>query len=122
REDTTGWYRRTFALPAGWSGSRVLLNFGAVAWQAKVYVNGRLAGSHQGDYDSFSIDITPYLSPSGPNELVVGFDDPIGSAGEPVGKQIPGPPHGIEHTASSGIWQTVWLEPVSPEHLSALDL
>jgi hypothetical protein len=87
-----------------------------------VYVNGRSAGIHRGDYDAFSFDITPLLHADGPNELVVGFSDPIGGAGEPVGKQVPGAPGGIFHTASSGIWQTVWLEPVSAEHVRALDL
>ena len=122
REDTSGWYRRAFTVPPAWSGSRVLLNFGAVAWRAAVYVNGHLAGTHQGDYDAFSLDVTPYLDPHGPNELVVGYYDPIGAAGEPVGKQVLGLPHGLYHTASSGIWQTVWLEPVPREHVSGLEL
>ncbi|HLY47882.1 MAG TPA: LamG-like jellyroll fold domain-containing protein [Solirubrobacteraceae bacterium] len=121
REDAWGWYRRTFEVPASWSGQHVMLNFGAVAWQATVYVNGSLVGTHTGAYDSFSLDITSFLRPGQSNELVVGFYDPIGGAGEPVGKQTPGPPHGIYHTASSGIWQTVWLEPVSADHITALD-
>ena len=99
-----------------------MLNFGAVSWEAHVYVNGRLAGTHRGDYDSFSLDITRFLHRRGPNQLVVGFFDPIGGADEPVGKQVPGTPSGIYHTASSGIWQTVWLEPVASKHISALDL
>ena len=122
REDDWGWYRRQFTVPAAWRAQHVQLNFGAVAWQAAVYVNGKLAGSHAGDYDSFSLDITRLLSSTGPNELVVGYYDPIGAAGEPVGKQRSGPPRGIYHTPASGIWQTVWLEPVSPEHITALDL
>jgi hypothetical protein len=121
REDERGWYRRTFEIPQSWSGQHVMLNFGAVAWQASVYVNGQLAGTHTGDYEAFSLDITRFLHTNAPNELVVGFYDPIGGAGEPVGKQIAGPPHGIYHTASSGIWQTVWLEPVAADHLTALD-
>lgn len=122
REDTYGWYRRTFEVPADWSGDHVMLNFGAVAWRTSVYVNGQLVGSHTGDYESFSFDITPFLNPGGANEIVVGFFDPIGGAGEPVGKQITGAPRGIYHTASSGIWQTVWLEPVSADHITALNL
>jgi hypothetical protein len=122
RGDTWGWYQRTFTLPSSWSGSHVLLNFGAVSWQSSVYVNGRLAGTHRGDYDAFSLDITPLLHRGAPNELVVGFYDPVGGAGEPVGKQVGGVPHGIFHTAASGIWQTVWLEPVAPDHVTALDL
>lgn len=122
REDTYGWYRRTFTVPGSWSGQHLLLNFGAVAWSANVYVNGQLAGTHTGDYESFSFDITSLLHRDGPNELVVGFYDPIGGAGEPVGKQMAGPPHGIYHTASSGIWQTVWVEPVAGDHIGALQL
>jgi hypothetical protein len=122
REDTWGWYQRAFALPAGWNGQRILLNFGAVAWRATVYVNGQLAGTHTGGYESFSLDITQLVHSGGANQLVVGFYDPIGHAGEPVGKQVPGAPHGIFHTASSGIWQTVWLEPVAADHVTALDL
>jgi hypothetical protein len=122
RGDTHGWYRRLFTVPAGWKGQHVLLNFGAVSWMAHVYVNGRSAGVHRGDYDAFSFDITRLLHAHGPNELVVGFSDPIGGADEPVGKQVPGTPGGVSHTASSGIWQTVWLEPVSAEHLARLDL
>lgn len=121
RGDTDGWYRRSFTIPASWSG-RVILNFGAVSWQAAVWVNGKFAGRHRGDYDAFSFDITRLLHKTGRNELVVGFINPVGAAGEPVGKQIPGPAHSIYHTASSGIWQSVWLEPVSSEHLTALDL
>ncbi|HTX31909.1 MAG TPA: LamG-like jellyroll fold domain-containing protein [Solirubrobacteraceae bacterium] len=121
REDEWGWYRRTFEIPSSWSGQHVLLNFGAVAWQASVYVNGQLAGTHTGDYDAFSLDITKFLRPGAPNELVVGFYDPIGGAGEPVGKQVAGTPQGIYHTASSGIWQTVWLEPVADDYVTALD-
>ena len=122
RGDTRGWYRRTFEVPAAWGSRHVMLNFGAVSWEAHVYVNGRLAGTHRGDYDSFSLDITRFLHRRGPNQLVVGFFDPIGGADEPVGKQVPGTPSGIYHTASSGIWQTVWLEPVATKHVSALDL
>ncbi len=121
RGDTDGWYRRTFRVPARWRGQRVILNFGAVSWAARVYVNGRLAGTHRGDYDAFSFDVTRLLR-RGTNELMVGYEDPIGAAGEPIGKQIAGPPLGIRHTASSGIWQTVWLEPVAAEHLTGLDL
>jgi hypothetical protein len=122
REDTWGWYRRTFDVPATWAGDHVMLNFGAVAWRASVYVNGQLVGTHTGDYTAFSFDITRFLNLGGSNEIVVGFYDPIGAAGEPVGKQVPGSPRGIYHTASSGIWQSVWLEPVSADHITALNL
>jgi hypothetical protein len=120
RVDTAGWYRRTFRVPPGWSSRHVLLNFGAVSWATRVYVNRRLVGSHRGSYDGFSIDITRALHPNSINELVVGYTDPIGAAGEPVGKQVAGTPSGIYHTASSGIWQTVWLEPVARAHVTGL--
>jgi hypothetical protein len=122
RGDTAGWYRRTFQIPRSWVDRRVLLNFGAISWAARVFVNGRLAGAHRGDYDGFSLDITPLLHRGGVNELVVGFLNPIGGADEPVGKQVPGAPYADFHTASSGIWQTVWLEPVAREHVTGLDL
>jgi hypothetical protein len=122
RGDTAGWYRRMFQLPASWTGKDVLLNFGAVSWAARVYVNGQLAGSHRGDYDGFSFDITRLLQRGGANELIVGYVNPIGGMDEPVGKQVPGSPFGVHHTASSGIWQTVWLEPVAADHISSLEL
>jgi hypothetical protein len=122
RQDNWGWYRRDFTVPASWRGQHVQLNFGAVSWQARVYVNGKLAGSHVGDYDAFSLDVTSLLNASGPNELVVGYYDPMGAAGEPVGKQRAGIPRGIFHTPSSGIWQTAWLEPVPSERVANLDL
>jgi len=121
RSDQAGWYRRTFRVPAQWSKQHVLLNFGAVSWIARVYVNRRLAGTHRGDYDAFSCDITRLLRP-GSNELLVAYDDPVGSAGEPVGKQVPGLPFAFYHSASSGIWQTVWLEPVARAHVTGVDL
>ncbi len=121
RADTTGWYRRLFAVPAGWRGERVMLNFGAVTWAAAVYVNGRLVGTHRGSYGAFSFDITSALRAHGPNELLVGYANPMGLAGEPIGKQRAGIlPAGISHTASSGIWQTVWLEPVASSHVTAV--
>ncbi|MFL5830165.1 MAG: LamG-like jellyroll fold domain-containing protein [Solirubrobacteraceae bacterium] len=122
RQVVAGWYRRTFTVPTKWNGQHVLLNFGAVSWAAIVYVNGHLAGTHRGDYDAFSLDVTRLLRAGAVNELVVGYSDPIGLAGEPVGKQVPGAPSGFYHTASSGIWQTVWLEPVAAEHITDLDV
>jgi hypothetical protein len=122
RDDGAGFYRRTFRVPSSWRSQHVLLNFGAVSWSARVYVNRRLAGTHLGDYDSFSLDITRLLRRGAGNELVVSYVDPIGAAGEPIGKQTPGQPVGIHHTASSGIWQTVWLEPVQGDHIGGLSL
>ncbi len=110
------WYKRTFTIPADWKGKKVLLNFGAVDRIASVFVNGKKAGSHTGGYDAFSIDITNYLKP-GENTLVVGAYDP-NDGKAPCGKNGP---HG-DYVFTSGIWQTVWLEPVGKEHISDIRL
>ncbi|HSI48511.1 MAG TPA: AbfB domain-containing protein [Ideonella sp.] len=113
------WYRRTFTVPPGWSGKHVKLNFGAVDRKATVYVNGQQVGQHSGGYDAFSFDITPYLK-SGDNELVVGAFDPT-TGDDMLGKQTLNP-GGIFYTPTSGIWQTVWLEPVTKAHITRLDM
>lgn len=116
------WYRRSFTVPAGWRGRRVLLHFGAVDWEASVYVNGRAVGTHRGGYDGFSFDVTDALRPGpGPQELVVGVYDPTDDGVYPRGKQVE-QPGGIFYTSVTGIWQTVWLEPVAPAHVAGLRL
>ena len=110
------WYKRTFTIPDDWKGKKVLLNFGAVDRLASVFVNGKKAGSHTGGYDAFSIDITDYLKP-GENTLMVGAYDP-NDGKAPCGKNGP---HG-DYVFTSGIWQTVWLEPVGKEHISDIRL
>lgn len=117
--DRNLWYKRAFTVPAGWSGKRVKLNFGAVDRKATVYVNGQQVGQHSGGYDAFSFDITPFLR-SGSNDLVVGAFDPT-TGDDMLGKQTLSP-GGIFYTPSSGIWQTVWLEPVAAPHITRLDL
>jgi beta-galactosidase/beta-glucuronidase len=105
------WYRRTFTttLPRG---NRLLLHFGAVDWAAEVFVNGKPVGRHEGGYDPFTFDVTGALkSGAQPQELVVSVLDPTDMGIQPRGKQILNP-NGIWYTAVSGIWQTVWLEPV----------
>lgn len=104
------WYQREFRVPADWKGKRTLLHFGAVDWEATVFVNGKELGTHRGGNDPFSFDITDALEP-GENELVVRVWDPTDSGAQPRGKQVSNP-HGIWYTPVSGIWQTVWLEPV----------
>ncbi|WP_020666339.1 AbfB domain-containing protein [Amycolatopsis nigrescens] len=115
------WYRRAFTVPAGWSGRQVQLNFGAVDWQAEVWVNGVKVGGHAGGYAKFSFDITAQLKP-GDNELVVGVFDPTDAGGQPVGKQRLNSTDRIFYTPSSGIWQTVWLEPTAAAHVTRLDI
>jgi hypothetical protein len=116
------WYRRSFSVPAQWARQRVLLHFGAVDFEATVLVNGRPVGTHRGGYDPFRFDITDSLRPSGTNELVVAVWDPSDAGPYARGKQVRKPDQGIFYTASSGIWQTVWLEPVPAGGISSLKL
>ncbi|BCB76133.1 glycoside hydrolase [Phytohabitans flavus] len=117
-------YRRTFTVPAGWSGRRVQLHFGAVDWQTTVWLNGSQVGAHSGGYDAFTFDITPQLN-GGTNEVVVKVWDPSDTRQNgslpPIGKQTK-TPNGIFYTPSSGIWQTVWLEPTPVSSISSVDL
>ncbi|MCW6003996.1 AbfB domain-containing protein [Micromonospora sp. CPCC 205371] len=117
-------YRRTFTVPAQWSGRRVQLHFGAVDWQTTVWVNGVRVGGHTGGYDAFSFDITPRLN-GGTNELIVKVWDPSDTRQNgslpPIGKQTK-TPGGIFYTPSSGIWQTVWLEPTPASSITRVDL
>ena len=84
--ETTLWYRRSFVVPSAWQGQRVLLHFGAVDWGATIFVNQQRVGGHQGGYDAFSMDVTPCLSWSNHNELVVAVQDPT-EGDQPRGKQ-----------------------------------
>jgi hypothetical protein len=108
--DQNLWYRRTIALPAGWPGKRILLHFEAVDWQATVFVNGKEIGSHKGGFVPFEFDITAVLK-DGKGELVVRVWDPTDTGSQPRGKQV-SKPSGIWYTPVTGIWQTVWMEPV----------
>ncbi|MFF3749398.1 PA14 domain-containing protein [Streptomyces sp. NPDC002018] len=127
RHEDRMWYRRTFTVPSNWQiggGKRLKLNFDAVDWKAEVYVNGTKVTEHKGGYDRFSADVTDALRPGRTQELIVGVYDPTDARdGEnpPVGKQRLDP-SGIWYTASSGIWQTVWMEPVAADHVDSLGL
>jgi beta-galactosidase/beta-glucuronidase len=113
------WYRRWFETPAHWRDRRVLLHFGAVDFQTVVWVNGKKVGQHTGGYDAFSMDITDALSSTNENELVVTAWDPTDAGTQPRGKQVRHP-GGIFYTSTSGIWQTVWLEPVRSAYIVGL--
>ncbi|MET7509671.1 AbfB domain-containing protein [Streptomyces albidoflavus] len=115
-------YRRTFTVPADWNGDRVQLHFGAVDHEATVWVNGAQVARHRGGYDRFEADITDHLR-AGANELVVRVYDPTDGRGEkqPVGKQV-NKPGGIFYTPTSGIWQTVWLEPTPASSVYSVDI
>ncbi len=107
------WYRRNMTVPREWAGQRVLLNFGAVDYECSLWVNGGLVGSHVGGSDAFSFDVTDYLK-DGQNQLLLGVTDPTSTGEQPRGKQLMNP-NGIWYTPVSGIWQTVWMEPVPRE-------
>ena len=114
--DDALWYKTTFSVPSAWKGKRLMLNFEAVDWKAEVFVNDIKIGSHTGGYTHFSFDVTPYLK-SGANSLVVRVEDATDNDFQPRGKQV-SKPNGIWYTAVSGIWQSVWIEPVAQAHIT----
>lgn len=109
------WYRRQFSIPSKWKGKRILLHFGAVDWKTDVWVNDVKVGGHSGGYTPFSFDVTAALQ-KGDNKLVVKVWDPTDKGCQPRGKQVNNP-SGIWYTPVSGIWQTVWLEPVPEQYI-----
>lgn len=111
------WYQRTFTVPASWKGKKVMLNFGAVDWKADIWVNDIKVGQHTGGFTPFSLDITAALATKGDNKLVVKVWDPTDRGPQPRGKQV-NRPEGIWYTAVTGIWQTVWMEPVVERHIT----
>jgi beta-galactosidase/beta-glucuronidase len=115
------WYRRTFKLPAEWAGKQIMLNFGASDWETRVWVNGTEVGSHKGGYDAFSFNITDALKGKGRQEIIVSVRDPVDQGTQPRGKQVLNP-EGIWYTSVTGIWQTVWLEPLSKEHIKSVQI
>lgn len=112
------WYHRTFTVPAAWKGKRILLHFGGVDWETTVFVNGARVGMHRGGYDAFTFDITNYLTTAKEQQLTISVWDPSDKGTQPRGKQVDDP-NGIWYTSVTGIWQSVWLEPVSESHLTA---
>lgn len=137
RHEPRMWYRTTFSVPEEWlvptahpgegvgnnpHSQRLELHFERVDWEATVFVNGEEVTSHTGGYDSFSVDVTEYLTDEGEQELVVGVYDPTENGTQPVGKQVVQEDRDIFFTPSSGIWDTVWLEPVPEPHIEGMDL
>ncbi|MBE9915959.1 glycoside hydrolase family 2 [Paenibacillus donghaensis] len=116
------WYRRTFEIPEKWIGKRIVLHFGAVDYSAKVWVNGQLVAMHEGGHTPFQADITPSLE-EGSNIIVLRAEDFSRDVTLPRGKQ-----YWLENSASifytrtTGIWQSVWLEPLATVHLSKATL
>ena len=115
----TAWYRRYFTLPTGFMKDRLLLHFGAVDQFCEVYVNGRHAGTHEGGYTPFTLDITGMTDPAGKNVLIVAVRDETADGACTYGKQSEAPGR-IWYTAQSGIWQTVWMESVPEKHFTEI--
>ena len=117
-ENENLWYRKTFKVPNAWNRKHILLNFEASDWETTVWVDGTEAGKHRGGYDPFTIDITQYLTDQKTHELLVCVWDPTDKGTQPRGKQVSSP-GSIWYTPTTGIWQTVWIEPVNETYISS---
>ncbi|TVY40077.1 Beta-galactosidase [Lachnellula occidentalis] len=117
------WFQTSFTIPTSWSNQSVLLNFGAVDYEATVFINGRKAGFNRGGYLAFTIDATGFVSAGGQNEILVFVHDPTDSGDYviPIGKQTLNPSH-IFYRPCSGIWQSVWIESAPINHITQLDV
>lgn len=119
--DNKLWYQKIFTIPEEWREERVMLNFGAVDWRSEVWVNGKKVGNHDGGYTSFSLEITDALKEGNEQELTVAVWDPTDDGFQPHGKQVRDP-RGIWYTPTTGIWQTVWIEPVPEVAIEDLNM
>lgn len=119
--DNRLWYQRTFTVPDDWQAQQILLHFGAVDWKSNIWVNGEKVGTHEGGYDAFTYDITDALQDDGEQQITISVWDPTDAGFQPRGKQVRDP-RGIWYTPSTGIWQTVWLEPVPDVAINNLEL
>ena len=115
-KDSMLWYKTTISLNKTIKGKDVLLHFGAVDWRTEVFVNGKSAGIHEGGFDPFTFNITPYLKGGSKQEIKVSVWDPTDDGPQPRGKQVK-KPEGIWYTPVTGIWQTVWLEVVPKTYI-----
>lgn len=114
------WYHRDIQIPQSWQGRRIMLNFGAVDFFTAVYVDGKLVGRHWGGNSPFSCDITEIVSDGKPHNLVVRVEDDLRSGIQPTGKQCSNyNSEGCHYTRTTGIWQTVWMEPVDASGLKS---
>lgn len=118
-EEQEVWYSTSFTVPATWKNKNVVLHFGAVDWRADVWVNDVKVGSHEGGYTPFSFDVTPFLTKDKAQKLAVKVWDPTDRSFQPRGKQV-NRPQGIWYTPVTGIWQTVWIEPVDKTYVKHL--
>lgn len=118
-ENNELWYKRDLKIPTNWKGKNILLHFGAVDWKTEVYVNDIKIGTHVGGYTPFTFDITPYINSAIDQKLVVKVFDPTDLGFQPRGKQVKNP-ESIWYTSVTGIWQTVWIEPVNKKYITNL--
>ncbi len=115
--DNALWYEREFTVPSKWKGRDIILHFGAVDWLSELWINGQKVGEHKGGFTPFEYNITPYLKKSGKQTLTMRVYDATDNSYQPRGKQIC-VPEGIWYTPVTGIWQTVWMEPVAAAHIT----
>lgn len=120
-KDSLLWYKTSFTIPSNMKGKDILLHFGAVDWRATVSINGKEVGKHEGGFDPFSFNITPFLNKSGNQTLTVEVWDPTDEGPQPRGKQVKRP-EGIWYTPVTGIWQTVWVEAVNKVHIDHIKI
>ncbi|MBQ6653364.1 MAG: beta-glucuronidase [Prevotella sp.] len=115
------WYHRTLSIPASWEGKKILLNFGAVDYDANIYVDGKLVRNHKGSGSSFTCDLTKFVKAGSTHNLVVQVSDDLRGGMQPGGKQsMRFESHGCSYTRVTGIWQTVWMEAVDKEGLKSV--
>ena len=117
------WYRRQFVVPPAWNGQKILLHLEAVDWESEVFIDGVSCGIHRGGYDKMTYDITSKVTTAGPHEMIVRVYDPTDLGGYPRGKQtLDKALNDVVYTSCTGIWQTVWLEPVPQTSVDDLKL
>ena len=115
------WYQRTINIPAGGGGKKIFLNFGAVDYDANIYIDGKYVANHKGAGSSFSVDITNRVKPGSSHNLIVRVNDDLRGGMQPGGKQSTGYySAGCSYTRVTGIWQTVWMEAVEKEGLKSV--
>lgn len=112
------WYKKSFKIPSAWKRKNILLNFEACDWETTIWIDSNEVGKHRGGYDPFTFDITKHLEDRKIHELIVCVWDPTDKGYQPRGKQVTSP-GGIWYTPTTGIWQTVWIEPVNESYISS---
>ena len=113
------WYHKNFQIPRKWKKKEIILHFGAVDWESELWINDKKVGIHRGGYDPFSFNISPYLKKGKNQKIELRVWDPTDEGFQPRGKQVKNP-RGIWYSPVSGIWQTVWIEPLNTKHISKL--